>query len=192
MRKYCFILLVTFSCLRGFPQDNDLINARAVIVNGDTIPVVHLQEVRIYSSQKLTASEERRMTRLMKNVKVAYPYAKLAGIKMDEYEEILRQAPDDKTRKQIMKQAEDELLAQYGDELRNLTVTQGKILIKLVDRQTGESTYDIVADMRGEFRAFFYQAFAKLFGMDMKTEYDPEGEDAEIENVVRMIESGQL
>ena len=101
-------------------------------------------------------------------------------------------APDDKARKLIMKQVEDELLAEYGKELRDLTVTQGKILLKLVDRETGASSYDLVADLRGEFRAIFYQAFARIFGMNMKIRYDPDGVDRDIEYIVRMIESGQL
>lgn len=91
-----------------------------------------------------------------------------------------------------MKQVEDELMDEYGEELKKLTISQGKILIKLVDRETGESSYDIVTEFRGEFRAIFYQAFARFFGLNMKEKYDPEGNDREIENIVKMIETGQL
>jgi len=128
----------------------------------------------------------------MKNIKIVYPYARLAGIKLAEYEEVLSQAPDDQARRKIMKKLEEELDAEYGQELRDLTVTQGKILLKLIDRETGESSYNLVTEFRGEFRAVFYQAFARLFGLNMKLKYDPEGEDRDIEYIVKMIESGQL
>ena len=163
-----------------------------IMEDGDTIPLIQLKEITVFNWKTSSRSEERRLTKLMKNVKIVYPYARLAGIKLEEYSEILMQAPDDKARRKIMKQVEDELEAQYGQELRELTVSQGKILLKLVDRETGESSYELVADLRGEFRAVFYQTFARFFGLNMKLRYDPEGEDREIEVIVQMIESGQL
>ena len=162
------------------------------IVEEDTIPVIQLKEVNIYTWKILTASEERKLTRLMKNVKIAYPYARLAGLKLVEYEDILLLAPDEKARRKIMKKIEDELEDEYGKELRELTISQGRILLKLVDRETGTSSYKLVEEFRGEFRAVFYQAFARIFGLNMKLRYDPEGEDREIEYIVRMIENGQL
>lgn len=164
----------------------------AAVIGNDTIPMVQLKEINIYGWRNLSPAEERKLTRLIRNVKVAYPYARLAGIKLIEYQDILSQTPDDKERKKIMKQIEDELWDEYGEEMKQLTVSQGKILLKLVDRETGESSYDLVSDFRGEFRAIFYQTFARIFGMNMKLRYDPAGEDREIENIVRMIESGQL
>jgi hypothetical protein len=160
--------------------------------DGDTIPLIQLKEITVFNWKTSSRSEERRLTKLMKNVKIVYPYARLAGIKLEEYQEVLMQAPDDKTRRKIMKQVENELEAEYGAELREFTVSQGKILLKLVDRETGNSSYDLVADLRGEFRAVFYQTFARFFGLNMKLRYDPEGEDREIEVIVQMIESGQL
>ena len=163
-----------------------------IIKDGDTIPFIPLKEVKIYSWRLLDSKEERKMTRLMKNIKIVYPYARLAGLKLVEYEDTLAQAPDDKARRKIMKQVEEELDAEYGQELRDLTVTQGKILLKLIDRETGETSYELVSELRGEFRAFFYQSFARLFGLNMKIGYDPEGEDRDIEYIVNLIESGQL
>jgi len=178
--------------LPGFAQEQKAIVVYGTIVDGDTIPVIPLREVNIYSWKLLDAKQARKMTKLMKNVKIVYPYARLAGIKLDEYEEILMQASDDRERRRIMKQAEDEIEAEYGQELRDLTISQGKILIKLIDRETGESSYDLVSDLRGEFRAVFYQAFARIFGYNLKVKYDPEGEDKDIEMIVLMIENGQL
>ena len=162
------------------------------VVDGDTIPVIQLKEVNILEWNFVSKAKARRLTRLMKNVKIVYPYAHLAGIKLVEYEDILMQAPDDKARRKIMKKLEDELEAEYGKELRNLTVSQGKILLKLIDRETGDSSYELVRELRGKFRAVFYQAFARIFGMNMKSRYDPEGEDRDIEYIVKMIENGQL
>ena len=73
-----------------------------------------------------------------------------------------------------------------------MTFSQGKILIKLIDRETGESSYALVQELRGNFTAFFYQAFARLWGYDLKVRYDPEGEDQQIEAIVKMIERGQI
>lgn len=173
-------------------QEEQRIVVYGTVVDGDTIPLVPLKEVYIVSWKVLSGKEARKMTKLMKNVRIVYPYARLAGIKLLEYEEILAQAPDDKTRRKIMKQAEEEIEAEYGGELRDLTISQGKILIKLIDRETGSSSYELVQDLRGEFRALFYQAFARIFGYNLKVKYDPEGEDRDIELIVRMIENGQL
>ncbi len=192
MLRLSLIPVFLFISLWAFSQEQERIVVYGTVVDGDTIPVIPLKELNIYSWRVLTRSEERKLTKLMKNVKIVYPYARLAGIKLVEYEDVLTQAADDKERRKIMKQVEDELEAEYGQELRELTVTQGKILLKLVDRETGESSYDLVTDLRGEFRAVFYQAFARIFGLNMKLRYEPNGEDREIENIVRMIENGQL
>lgn len=192
MLRFLFIHIFIFITFCSFSQEQERVVVYGVIVDGDTIPFIQLKEVNVYNWKVLTHSEEKKLTRLMKNVKIVYPYARLAGIKLEEYVDILAQAPDDKARRQIMKQLEDEIEAEYGQELRDLTVSQGKILLKLVDRETGESSYELVSELRGQFRAVFYQAFARIFGLNMKLRYDPEGEDRDIEYIVRMIENGQL
>ena len=172
-------------------KDRIVVNAR--ILDGDTIPVIALQELKVYAFKPYKNKKEaRRMTKLIRNVKIVYPYAKIAGIKLREYEEILAGVDDKKTRKKIMKQAEKEIEEEFGDDLRDFTFSQGKILIKLVYRETGASSYELVAELRGKFRAFFWQAFARIFGFNLKNGYDPKGEDADIEFIVQMIEAGQL
>lgn len=192
MLRFLLISVSLFISILALSQEQDGIIVYGKIEDGDTIAVIHLREVNIFSWKMLDNKEERKLTRLMKNIKIVYPYARLAGIKLAEYEEVLSQAPDDQARRKIMKKLEEELDAEYGQELRDLTVTQGKILLKLIDRETGESSYNLVTEFRGEFRAVFYQAFARLFGLNMKLKYDPEGEDRDIEYIVKMIESGQL
>ena len=91
-----------------------------------------------------------------------------------------------------MKKAEKELELQFGDELKDLTFSQCKILIKLIYRETGNSTFDIVKQLRGKFTAFIWQTLARLFGYDLKTDYDPGGTDQAIEQIVLMIEAGAI
>lgn len=195
MNKYFLISLLLFLCLDVNSQEKpkERIVVYATMIDGDTIPVIPLHEVSIYSFRPHKSKKEaRKTTKLIRNVKKVYPYAKLAGIKLVEYEGILADVEDKKERKKIMKQAEQELDDEFGDDLRDMTFSQGKILIKLIYRETGNSSYDLVAELRGKFRAFFWQAFARIFGFNLKNGYDPEGEDKEIEFIVKMIEAGQL
>ncbi len=175
------------------PHDNEGYHCSSVVIDGDTIPVMYFDEIYIWGNKSFrNSAESRQWERLVRNVKKAYPYAKLAGIKFNEYNQKIATVSNEKVQKAMMKKAEDELEAQFGDELKDLTITQGKILLKLIDRQTSNCSYDIVKDFRGRFRAFFYQSFARLFGYNLKVKYDPLGADAEIERIVLMIENGSI
>ena len=175
------------------PQDDEGYHCSGIVVDGDTMPVLNLSEVYVWGNKlSRNSAEARQWERLVRNVKKAYPYAKLAGIKFNEYSQEIAGIKSEKLQKEKMKKAEDEIEAQFGNELKDLTITQGKILLKLIDRQTNNSSYDIVKDFRGRFRAFFYQSFAKLFGYDLKVKYDPLGADADIERIVLMIENGSI
>jgi hypothetical protein len=116
----------------------------------------------------------------------------MAGETLKEYEVILGQVENERERRKILKELENEINEKYGDELKKLTFSQGKILIKLIDRETGNTSFDLVKDLRGNFLAFFYQSFARVFGYNLKVEYDPAGEDRNIEIIVRMIENGVI
>ncbi|MDP3463948.1 MAG: DUF4294 domain-containing protein [Bacteroidales bacterium] len=165
----------------------------AKIERGDTILIVNLPEVPVYSLRIFDSRRDiRKVERMIYHVKKVYPFARLAGIKLNEYETVLREAKTERERRRIMKKAEEEIEEQFGADLRDLTFTQGKILIKLIDRETGETSFDLVQDLRGNFNAFFYQTFARLWGYNLKTKYDPRGEDELIEAIVLMIENGQL
>ncbi len=175
------------------PRDAEGYHCSAIVVDGDTIPVMYFDEVYIWGNKSFrNSAESRQWERLVRNVKKAYPYAKLAGIKFNEYNQKIANVKSEKVQKAMMKQAEDELEAQFGKELRDLTISQGKILLKLIDRQTNNSSYDIVKDFRGRFRAFFYQSFARIFSYNLKVKYDPLGADADIERIVLMIENGTI
>jgi len=98
----------------------------------------------------------------------------------------------EKEQRKLYKRAEEELKAEFGDELKALTFSQGRILLKLVDRETGTPTYHIVKELRGSFVAFFWQNLSRLFGYNLKEKYDPEGNDKDIETIVLMIENGMI
>ena len=163
--------------------------------NGDTTLIVYLPEVDIDLMQRyLQIIDTRQGRRLASNVKKVYPYAKLAGTKMQEYDSILAIIHDKTERSRLMKQAEKEITEQYTEELKNLTITQGLILVRLIDRETGSTTYQVVKELRGKVRAFFYQGFARLWGYNLKTEYDPHNnpEDDQIETIMVLLERGVI
>lgn len=172
---------------------NDTVIVAAKVLKNDTIPVIQLPEVSVYAWSLFDSRRDsRKIERLIYHVKKVYPYAKLAGIKLREYEDMLQAAPNERERRRIMKKAEEEINEQFGAELRDLTFTQGKILIKLIDRETKETSFTLLKEMRGGVTAFFYQGFARIWGYNLKTKYDPHGEDELIEAIIFMIESGRL
>jgi len=163
------------------------------IMNGDTIPYVDLNAITVFPEVKFNYNDELlKYQKLVYRVKKVYPYAKLAGKKLAEFKKVMDTIPTTRGRKLFLKKAEKELESQFGDEIRNLSFSQGKILIKLIYRETGNSTYDIVKDLRGSFSAFIWQTMASLFGYDLKTTYDPVNEDKMIEKIVQMIDAGAL
>lgn len=185
-----FTILFTPSLLAQSTRQPIVLKAK--IVNGDTIPMMSLPEFRVKGHVIYrTPSEQRRYDRLVRNVKKVYPYARLAGIKLREYDQMM-EGLNEKEQRKLYKKAEEELKAQFGEELKALTVTQGHILLKLVDRETGNPTYNIVKELRGTFVAFFWQNLSRLFGYNLKEKYDPQGKDREIEMIVQRIEAGTI
>ena len=172
---------------------SDIYIARAIVIDGDTLWVADLDEVYIFPTRKFkNRRERRRYTRLIHNVKRVYPWAKLAGEKLAEVETVMDTLETEKEQRQYIKQVEDEMLRDYKEDLKKLTITQGRILIKLVDRETGDTSYELVRELRGNLSAAFWQALARLFGSNLKSEFDAEGEDRLIEEIVVLIENGQL
>ncbi len=187
------VLGFLFFTSKIFAQDNSINLLPLKIIGQDTIPYVEIPGIEVFAYKIFKTSHElRQNTRLIRNVKKVYPYARLAGEKLREYELILSKVETERERNKIMKALEQEIKDEYGKELEKLTISQGKILIKLIDRETGNSSYELVKDFRGSFLAFFYQSFARIFGYDLKTRYDPDGEDYNIEVIVRMIENGVI
>lgn len=194
---YLFILLsLTLSGFSQNPSEMKGVNGiitRAIIVNGDTIPLIILPEVMIIARVNFkTKAEAVEWSRLVRNVKRVYPYAKLAGKKINQYNETLKPVKSRREKDRMVKKFQDELFAEFEGELKNLTITQGKILVKLIDRETGNPTYDVIQQYRGGFVAGFWQITGRIFGYNLKEPYDPKGKDKEIETIVKMIENGLI
>jgi hypothetical protein len=161
----------------------------------DTILMVYLPEVDIdLMGRYYEITDTRRGRRLVSNVRKVYPYAKLASTKLKEFDTMLADVSSESERRRMMKQAEKEISDQYTEELKKLTFSQGAILIRLIDRETGNTSYKLVQELRGKLRAFFYQGFARLWGYNLKTEFDPKNnkEDEEIDIIATLLERGQI
>ena len=161
----------------------------------DTILMVYLPEVDIdLMGRYYEITDTRRGRRLVSNVRKVYPYAKLASTKLKEFDTMLADVSSESERRRMMKQAEKEISDQYTEELKKLTFSQGAILIRLIDRETGNTSYQLVQELRGKLRAFFYQGFARLWGYNLKTEFDPKNnkEDEEIDIIATLLERGQI
>jgi len=165
----------------------------AVVQGNDTLFIANLDEAVIQPrTNKPTNRDMRQYRRLVYNVKKVYPYAKLAGEKFGDVNAHMQTLKTGREQRAYIKQVEKEIISQYEGDLKDLTITQGRILIKLIDRETSHTSYDVVKDLRGSFQAAFWQTIARIFGTNLKSEYEPEGEDKTIEEIIVMIEMGLL
>jgi len=124
------------------------------------------------------------------NIKKAYPYAQIAGVKLKELDDHLVTIKSEKEQKAYIDQAEKEIMEEFETDVRHLTFTQGIILVKLIDRETGRTSYQVIKELKGGFTAFFWQGIARIFGNNLKTEYDPDNQDKVMEDIIRGIEAG--
>lgn len=163
------------------------------LYKGDTIPVIHLREVYIFQPPKFrNRRHERYYWRTVRDVKKTLPLAReIRSIIIETYEYLLT-LPDSKMREAHLNAVEKGLLEQYTPRMRQLTFSQGKMLIKLVDRECDQTGYELIRVFMGDFKARFYQTFSAIFGASLKKEYDPELEDAEIEEIIYWVELGAL
>ncbi len=217
---YTLLLMLAFlsvECFPAFAQEEDLMDEELMLrdplempdllnlqfyrykkpyydpLHGDTIWTYLMPELPVYKPLVFKSEEERRKySRLVYNVKRVLPLAKKVNLMLQETYETLETLPTKEAKDAHIKAVERELKKQYTPEMKKLTLTQGKLLIKLVDRECNQSSYEIVKAFLGPARAVFYQIFAWTFKASLKKGYDPNGEDAQIERIVRQIEVGQL
>lgn len=160
---------------------------------GVTLPEVEIKEVTVVARPKaVRRSEYRKYERLIYNVKKVYPYALIVRQRLDQVNEELKSITDEKEQKNYMKGVEKDVFAEYEDDMRKMTITQGKLLIKLIDRETQNTSYTLIKDYRGKFSAAFWQGIARIFGTNLKEEYDRFGDDALIELIIQEIDAGRL
>ena len=159
----------------------------------DSFPHVYLKEVTIYPSFKdMSKKQQRQYTALERKVRKVYPIAKIAAFKVAEYNRVYMNFTKERDRKEYVKKAEKELFAEFEDEIRHMSFSEGRILIKLIDRETGKSSFEIIKEFKGGFNAFLWQTVARVFGHDLKSEYDAENEDRMIEYIVMQINMGSM
>ncbi len=186
------ISFYAFSFQNANAQAPAPVRAYAVVENNDTIPVFYLDEVGVTTNMVFkTKRQYEQWTRVKYNVKKVYPYAILASAKLKQYDLILSKMEDEDIRKAYLRVCEKDLRAEFEDELKSLSISQGRVLMKLINRETGKTTYAIVKEMRGSFQAAMWQALASLFGNDMKVEYSEE-EDMMIETAIALVERGDF
>jgi hypothetical protein len=167
----------------------DTLKVYAFIVDGDTIPggmmLDALVKTRMQAKWKKYWAE---WTRLRNAIYVTYPYAKTASRIMNEINGQLVGVSDKKLRKEIIRKREKDLKRDFTDKLTNLSVYQGKVLMKLINRETGNNCYEIIEEYKGGFAAGFWQAIAVVFGSNLKQAYEPEKKDMDMEQIVREVE----
>jgi hypothetical protein len=167
----------------------DTIWSQVIIYNGDTIPARTYAAVDVYHA--MTRAMRKRleaMTRLRNAVYVTYPYARRAGIILNDMNVHLAKLNSETERKDYIKSMEKELKKEFTDPMEQLSVYQGKVLMKLINRQTGNNCYDIIKEYRGGFSARVWQTVAFFFGSSLKQSYDAQGDDHEIELIVQEVE----
>lgn len=163
------------------------------IYKGDSISVIIMPELPVYPPLKFKNKRDIiRYNKLIRNVKRTLPLAKLVNQKILETYEHLETLPTKRERDAYMRKVEKDLKEEYTPVMKKLTYAQGKLLIKLIDRECNQSSFHIVQAFFGNFKAGFYQSFAWLFGASLKKKYDPEYDDRMVERVAKLVESGSL
>lgn len=156
------------------------------------MPVLVSKEVYVFPKESSRKYGDKRYSKLVRNFIVVYPYALMIKQEMAEIEKHLITLPDEKSRRQYIDKKDRELKAEYKKPLMKLTLSQGVMLVKLVDRETGNSSYELIKQLKGSLTAFFWQNIALLFNNNLKVQYDADGKDQEIEMLVRRYETGTL
>ena len=192
MAKRLYILLflafLSVSAMGQFRRERSYWHQEWVIENGDSVAVFHLTPVRKYARKP----DMRRYARLVRAVKRVYPIAEEARVLMRTMERELLALPNKKQQKMYIKGIEKRLVREYTPVLKKMTIYDGSVLLKLIDRQVDDTAFDIIKEFRGGFEAGLWQALAKMFGNNLKTDYDPDQDDMLLEQIVTLYEKGLL
>ncbi|MBD5205233.1 MAG: DUF4294 domain-containing protein [Bacteroides sp.] len=162
---------------------------------GDNVRMYYIKNITVYPPLKFkNKKEEEFYWRTVRDVKKTLPYAKLAFSTLCETYEYIQTIPDKKTREAHLKRLEKDIFEQYKPVVKKMTKSQGKVMLKLINRETDQTSYNIVKAFLGSFRAGFWQTFGRFFGMNMKSGFHPEKnkEDAIIERIATLVEQGAL
>ena len=199
--KRFFTLFALFATMltQAAAQDTDdpefvpMVKVSKTLVDGDTIQYMEMQNVYVYPEPTFkNKRQQQAYTRLVRNVKKVLPIAKAVRQMLIETAEYLETLPTKREREEHMKRVEESIVAEYKPKMKKLTFAQGKLLIKLVDRECNSTAYEAIQAFIGPVRAGMWQAFAWMFGASLKKGYRPDGVDKLTERVVLMVEAGQL
>ncbi|MDR2839851.1 MAG: DUF4294 domain-containing protein [Paludibacter sp.] len=199
MRQTFFILFI-FLCsalFAGSINPADTVNSKNLtyqVDGGDTLYLASLHEVYIYPRNLLykNEKEEKFFWKTVRDVKRTLPYAHLVASELEKVNATLENLQDKKAQKKFINQYQKEVFEKYEADLRRMTVSQGKMLIKLVDRQCDRSTFELIKLYKGGFTAFFWQGIAGIFGANLKSQYDASDTDKVVERIILLVEAGQL
>lgn len=199
MKKLLILILTLLWLLPAASKAQMVVNKplgnlqRCIVVNGDTIILVQLRNMYCFPRRNFKSKkEEEAYWRDVMDVKRTLPLAKLVHGTMMETYEYLETLPDDKARDAHLKRMQKDLLEEYKPVLKKLNFRQGKLLVKLIDRECNSSSFDLVRAYLGSFAAGFWQGIGKVFGVSLKSEWDPNGKDKELERVCVMVEYGMI
>ncbi len=160
---------------------------------GEMLPQIKLKSVIIFPELKFKSKRDYlKYKKLIRNVKKVYPYARYAARKLEYFEKKMQGIKSESKRNIYMKKANKVMKKRFDKPIRNMTRSQGRLLVKLIDRETGSTSYELVKELRGSLNAFVYQSLARLFGQDLKSTYDPIHKDKLIERLVILYKNGQL
>jgi hypothetical protein len=160
---------------------------------GEKLPEIEIKEVTILGTRRIFAGFQYwRYERLVYNVKKVYPYALIVRDKFKDVNATLKQLPDDRERRIYIREVEKQVFHDYEDDMKKMSLNQARLLIRLIDRETSITSYELIKEYRGKISASFWQGIARLFGTNLKDEYDPYGDDFLIENIISEIDSGRL
>lgn len=190
MKKWFLLLFTLVAALPGAQaqRGRGYWHQEWTVERGDSIPMIHALPVYVFSRPV----DLRRYRRLVDAVKKVYPIAKIAKTRMAEMEEELCRLPTKKAQKAYIKEVYHQIKDEYTPVLKHMTRTQGRVLLKLIDRETEYTAYEVLREFRGGFVAGFWQGVSRIFGQDLKSEYDKQNEDRMIEQIVIYYEAGLL
>lgn len=166
---------------------------KAEKVDGETIATVKVQEIVVFPELEFENKRKyRRYRKLIRDLKKVYPYAQKAKYKLIRMEREFRELESERAKKQYVKKMEKEIKEEFSDDVKHLTIRQGRLLLKLIDRETGHTSYALLDELKGSFNAVFWQTVARIFGHNLKAKYEPNGRDYLIERIVVLIEHNQI
>ena len=192
--RTCLTIIVLLTLLGDAGHANPVVDSVRLQVNShDTFYLARMHDIYVYPKMVFKSkSQERFYWRTVRDVKKTLPFAKKLAIEMQVADQRLSELPDDKARRQWWRQHEKYLFKKYEQHFRKMTASQGQMLMKLMDRESDRTSYDIIKHYRGKASANFWQFIAKLFKNDLKEEYDATDKDRIVERVINLVEAGQL